>query len=104
MSLGDDHPSKSPTAGLWDYDGKCRPRSGDKDLGHGLFSVGIFQWVPKRSGSGVKRTPVVQRVVGLCRFPEDLYVQANTILEKLNGAATPHQSAPDNARGRKETA
>ena len=55
--------SRPPQAGDWDYDGACLTWSGAS------VSLGIFQWVPKSSGRGVKRGPVQKRIKGL---PRDL--------------------------------
>ena len=69
--------------GEWDFDGACIP-----DVSHyhcRTFSVGIFQWLPKRSGRGLKRGKVVQRVRGLASDPEEVFALARAICDRLNG-------------------
>ena len=48
----------------WDYDGSCKPGGPSGYSGCATFSVGIFQWVPRGSGKGLKRGKVVQRIKG----------------------------------------
>ncbi len=47
----------------WDFDGACAPSPRQKWT-PATFSLGIFQWLPKRSGKGLKRGPVQKRVRG----------------------------------------
>ncbi len=52
---------ENPKAFDWDYDGQCIP---DDNPSWKTFSVGIFQWLPKSGGKGVKRGKVVKRIKG----------------------------------------
>ncbi len=64
----------TPTAGLWDYDGACRP--GTTSMWNETFSVGVFQWVYKASGKGLKRGKTVKRIIGTVENPEAVYAKA----------------------------
>lgn len=48
-------------AGTHGFDGACLPGPGSH---FATFSVGIFEWVPRANGKGVKRGPVKVRVRG----------------------------------------
>jgi hypothetical protein len=48
-----------PKAGDWDYDGACVNESGWETV-----SIGIFQWILRANGKGVKRGKVVKRIRG----------------------------------------
>lgn len=78
---------KNPQVGDWDYDGACCP-NGVCDFGQQTFSIGIFQWLPKSSGKGIKRGKVIKRISGLSSHPEDVYAKAEAWikanLEKVN--------------------
>ena len=59
-----------------DYSGSCAPTH---PYAGGSFSVGIFQWVPKASGKGLKKTAVKYRVKGFSSNPEPVYARAEEI-------------------------
>ena len=40
------------------------------------FSVGIFQWIPKSSGNGLKKSAVKLRIKGYSNKPEKVYEAA----------------------------
>jgi hypothetical protein len=46
-----------------DFSGSCAPR-GSGNFGNTTFSVGIFQWLPKASGNGLKKSVVKFRIKG----------------------------------------
>lgn len=52
-------------AGTHGFDGACLPGPGSQYVYvFATFSVGIFEWVPRANGKGVKRGPVKVRVRG----------------------------------------
>jgi len=67
----------------WDYDGVYKP-GGSHAFGNVHFSVGIFQWLPKTKGIGLKRGKTIQRVKGLSSNPEEVYEKAEEICKELN--------------------
>ena len=65
------------------WDGSCAP--GSKGYFGGItFSVGIFQWIPKAGGRGLKRGKVIKRIKGLYNNPEEAYQRATRICKNLN--------------------
>ena len=72
-------------AGEWDFDGSCAP--GGSYAGWQTFSLGIFQWVPKSGGKGLKRSKVTRRVKGYTSQPEEAFAKARTIVAELNAKA-----------------
>jgi hypothetical protein len=56
------------------------------------FSLGIFQWLPKAGGKGLKRGKVVQRVKGQTSEPEPAYERARAIVVELNAKESTHAS------------
>jgi hypothetical protein len=74
---------KDPKPYEWDYDGACKP---DGTRGwHGMesFSVGVFQWLPKASGKGVKRGKVVKRISGSVNDPAAVYRRAEAFIAEM---------------------
>lgn len=71
----------NPKAYQFDFDGACIPREGEKATK--TFSVGIFQWVPKSSGRGLKRSKSIKRIKGLGSEPETVLAQARTACADL---------------------
>ena len=65
----------------WSYDGACAP--GNSYASHITFSVGIFQWIPKKK-TGLKRSKVICRIKGYTSKPEEVYEKANRLIELLN--------------------
>ena len=65
----------------WDYDGTCAP--GRSYASHSTFSVGIFQWIPKKT-RGLKKSKVIYRIRGYTSEPEKVYAKANRLIELLN--------------------
>lgn len=74
---------KNPKAGDWDYYGMCTPG----ERGHTWnksFSIGIFQWIPKASGKGIKKGKAVKRVHGLVTEKKSVFKKAEAyILDNL---------------------
>jgi hypothetical protein len=66
----------------YDFDGNCRP-GGSQMFGNSTFSVGIFQWVPKANGKGLKKSAVVKRVRGYVSSPDKVYNKAREICSIL---------------------
>lgn len=60
---------------------------------YSTFSVGIFQWLTKASGKGLKQSAGICRVLGYTAEPERVYQKALEICARLNregaSAATP---------------
>lgn len=77
-----------PKAYQYDFDGKCAPDRPGYSPGWTTFSLGIFQWLPKSGGRGLrgelKRGKVIQRVKGLTSDPEAARQKAREIVERLN--------------------
>lgn len=67
-----------------DFDGSCIPVKGLTFPSQKTFSVGIFQWVPKASGNGLKKTPVKYRVFGLITQPESVFARAREICAAMD--------------------
>jgi len=62
-----------------DYSGKCAPAVSNTEgiyRGQETFSVGIFQWRPKASGKGLKKSVVKYRVRGRCSDAAEVYKHA----------------------------
>ncbi len=75
------------TSHEWDFGGECDPlkRGGGKwSASIRTFSLGIFQWLPKANGNGLKRGKVVQRVKGYVSCPEEAHAEAQAIVDLLN--------------------
>ena len=48
------------------------------------FSLGIFRWLLKASGKGLKKSAVMYRVKGYTSNPEPVYKRAKEICEELD--------------------
>lgn len=81
-------PSRSKVSGqepqpyLWDYDGSWVPEL--QITQSRTFSVGIFQWVPRENGRGLKRSAAVQRIHGATEFPSEVYTRAQAECNRRN--------------------
>lgn len=74
---------KTQIAFKHDFDGNCKP--GSKGWWNNkTFSVGIFQWLPKSGGKGLKRSAVKYRVKGKCDVAEIVYARAAQICVHLD--------------------
>jgi len=69
-------------AGKHGFSGACRPGSGHAS--HGTFSVGVFEWVAKAGGRGVKKSAVKVRVSGSTGHPERVDARAAEIAAALD--------------------
>jgi len=78
-----------------DFSGACSPvnwedcKSCAKDKGYkgptwNTFSVGIFEWLPRVGGHGLKKGPVKVRVKGLCSAAEEVEREAKRICKQLD--------------------
>lgn len=65
----------------WDYFGACEPTGKNSWI---TFSLGIFQWLPKAGGRGLKRGKVIKRVRGNVIDKADVYAKADEIVDELN--------------------
>jgi hypothetical protein len=68
----------------YDYEGSCAPGGVANYQGQLTFSVGVFQWIPKANGVGLKRGRVVRRIRGYVNNPDMVYTQAKKLCEELN--------------------
>lgn len=67
-----------------DFSGNCAPGRMANYSSQDTFSVGIFQWVPKASGKGLKRTAVKYRIRGPVGKAEEIYARAQDVCKYLN--------------------
>lgn len=70
-------------AGKHGWRSACHPKHIQHDL-FGTFSVGIFQWVPKASGFGVKPSKVLVRVSGPGTMPGAVDARVAQIIQELD--------------------
>ena len=67
------------------FSGACAPDSGGYWAGHyHTFSLGIFEWVNKASGQGLKKGPVRVRVSGDTNNAEAVNAKAEEIVRLLD--------------------
>lgn len=83
-----------PAAGLHDFDGSCAPEPGRYHWAK-TFSVGVFAYVERAGGKGLKRGHVAVRVRGATMAHERIYARAREICEALDAGA---YDGPDNVR------
>lgn len=68
-----------------DYSGSFIPIDGHGRIcSQETFSVGIFQWVPKSSGEGLKKTAVKYRVRGYVAQDKAVYKRAEEICSRMD--------------------
>ena len=78
--------TNKPRPYQWDFYGKNAPSEDSTNrLYWHTFSLGIFQWVPRASGNGLRRGQVVRRVVGKRSDPKPVYDAARAVCDELNG-------------------
>ena len=75
-------------SGKHDYSGNSTPKS-EYYYGNNTFSVGIFQWVPKTSGKGLKKSPVKIRVKGYSSDQDQVYRLADIFCDRLDMGEDP---------------
>ena len=64
----------------WTYDRSEFDSSGDM---YSTFSIGLYQWLPKASGKGFKKSKTI-RVKGYVADPESAYQKADELVHRLN--------------------
>jgi len=72
---------KNPKKGEWDYDGNCAPGQKEKTWNE-TFSVGVFQWLPTKSGLDLKRGKCIKRFRGSINNPQEVYDKAEEFIER----------------------
>lgn len=82
-----------------DYSGSCGPGSSFNMSAYTqeTFSVGIFQWLPKSSKNGLKKSSVKVRVSGKVSDPDKVYAKAEEICKQLDAGS---YTGPKNVRAR----
>lgn len=65
-----------------DYFGSCIPENSG-GLWH-TFSVGIFKWLQKSDGIGLKKSTVIFRLYGNSSNPDEVYKAAEEICDRLD--------------------
>jgi len=82
--------SPAPEAYKHSFDGSCAPGVGGAPIWSSQvgFSVGVFQWIPKTGGAGLKKSAVKVRVKGWVRDAEKVYAKAREICQKLDAGET----------------
>lgn len=70
-----------------DFSGHCA--QGEKGCwvnrgGQNTFSLGIFQWIPKSTGKGLKKSAVKVRVHGYISDSKVVYQKAREIIKELD--------------------
>jgi hypothetical protein len=73
-----------PKNGRYDFSGSCAP-NGNQFMSNHTFSLGIFKWILKADGVGLKKSAVVKRIRGRVYDAEDVYRRAQAECDKLNG-------------------
>ena len=66
------------------FSGSCLPGESAHRLTFATFSVGIFEWVPKASAKGLKKSLVKVRVQGPRAEPELVLAKAREICALLD--------------------
>ena len=64
-----------------DFSGSCVPGQGSWNQ---TFSVGIFQWIPKSSGKGLKKSAVKFRVSGPSSEKDVVFRKARQICDDMD--------------------
>ena len=76
-----------------DFSGECAPNPDAHVHWSETFSVGIFQWLPKSRGKGLKKGKVKYRVKGACHKPDKVYLRAAWVCKEMdNGWVPPKKS------------
>ncbi len=70
-------------AGTHGFSGACEPVPGAVPALE-TFSVGIFEWIPRADGKGLKKSPVKVRVSGHSLNPRAVYEAAQKIVAELD--------------------
>lgn len=75
-----------------DFNGECAPGNLNY-FSNETFSVGIFQWIPKTSGKGLKKSSVKFRIKGFCSNPEKVYDAANRFCDLMDNGWIPDKKS-----------
>jgi hypothetical protein len=67
----------------YDFDGACDPAK--SNFRSETFSLGIFQWIPKSSRRGLKRSAVIKRFRGPVHDAEKVRAAAQAFCDEKNG-------------------
>jgi len=78
-----------PRAYQWDYE----PSPLTKESGFLTLSVGVFQWLPKARGKGLKKSKSI-RVAGYMAEPERVYDKAQELCDRFNAAGVRAENPP----------
>jgi hypothetical protein len=70
--------------GKHDWRGSCSPENSIGAFRCSTFSVGIFQWVAKSGGKGLKRSAVLYRIKGYSSNPEAVYARAEFVCDMMD--------------------
>ncbi len=71
----------APKPYQWDFD---LPSVEFLSTQYRTLSVGIFQWLPKASGKGLKRSPAAARVLGYMAEADRVFSKAGELCHRLN--------------------
>ena len=82
MSQSIEH-TPTPELGKYDFDGECAPHRNPKHS-WATFTLGIFEWVAKSGGKGLKRDKILVRVKGETANPGPAYEEARDRCRILN--------------------
>lgn len=85
--------SPAPEAHKHGFDGSCAPGVSVGFTGQIGFSLGVFQWVPKSGGKGLKKSAVKVRIKGWVRDAEKVYSKAREVCQKLDAGETISQKS-----------
>ena len=58
------------------------------------FSVGVYQWLPAKSGNGLKKSKSI-RVAGYAADPQAVYTKAQQLCAKLNRSKVNADAPPE---------
>ena len=79
-----------PTTFEWAFD----RNPWDADTAAATFSTGVYQWLPKASGKGLKKSKTI-RVTGYVAEPARVYEKAQELCERLNAEGARAEQPPD---------
>ena len=81
-----------PKAYEYSFSGHYAPRGDVSRHSSGwntTFSFGVFQWLPKSGGKGLKKGKVVKRISGLCADYPLVVAKAQAYCDEMNKEAKP---------------
>ena len=83
-------PPATPKPFLWTFDRSSWEGASKTET----FSVGVYQWLPAKSGNGLKKSKSV-RVAGYTADSEAVYLKARQLCSKLNRCSAKAEAPPD---------